>query len=368
MEPNQRGTKFLRAGIDTCANVNILPISVYKVIYKDPDCVMLAPSNKTGITTYTNEKINVLGFCDMFVVHPKCLQKITFQVVHHEGSVIVSCATNLELGLIQLHSVFNKMNPDCGRLLYSEADHPNKYRYQNIKSSSSMSDNASAIAVQSNVAPDVRATEVIQCVIQMGQEKSKLMPFLAQEVTVLQDRKCQKMKRVHMWPQETKSYKMQSRKPAIKCKKEHQKDQSVVLPHNPATMVKKPGQTTQPKVLKNKNYSNDNKSSSPVRKQEDDKNCQFRGINEKSPKRTVCSDPKCQSAVKTVCSDKNCQETNMQPVKAVPKGYRRLCKDKTCQSTRFYKMISDPQKRQKYSTIGQVNQEGTSLDVTSKRS
>ena len=40
------------------------------------------------------------------------------------------------------------------------------------------------------------------------------------------------------------------------CKKEHQKDQSVKLPHKPATMVKKPGQATQKKVLKNKKCSN----------------------------------------------------------------------------------------------------------------
>ena len=36
------------------------------------------------------------------------------------------------------------------------------------------------------------------------------------------------------------------------------KDQSVMLPHRPATMVKKPGQATQKKVLKNKNCSNVN--------------------------------------------------------------------------------------------------------------
>ena len=34
------------------------------------------------------------------------------------------------------------------------------------------------------------------------------------------------------------------------------KDQSVMLPHNPDTMVKKPGHATQKKVLKNKNCSN----------------------------------------------------------------------------------------------------------------
>ena len=104
---------------------------------------------QNGITTYTTQKINVLGFCYLFVVHPdrKCLKKITFQVVKHEGSVIVSCVTSLELGLIQLHSVFNESVPDCWRLLYSEADHPNKCKYKNIRSSSSVRNNASSIEV-----------------------------------------------------------------------------------------------------------------------------------------------------------------------------------------------------------------------------
>ena len=102
LEPHKKKTKCLRAWIDTCANVNILPISVYKVLYKDPDCVMLAPSNKHGIAMYTTEKINVLGSCDLFVVHPerRCLKEVTFKMVNHEGSVIVSCASSLELGLI----------------------------------------------------------------------------------------------------------------------------------------------------------------------------------------------------------------------------------------------------------------------------
>ena len=70
LAPNKKRTKFLRARTDTCANVDILLISVYKVIYKDPDSVMLAPSNKTGITTYTIKEINVSRSCYLFVVHP----------------------------------------------------------------------------------------------------------------------------------------------------------------------------------------------------------------------------------------------------------------------------------------------------------
>ena len=170
LEPHKKGTKFLRARIDTCRDVNILPISVYRVLYKDPDCDMLVPSGKDGISTYTTEKIQVVGSCDLFVVHPeaKSLKEVIFQVVNHDGSVIVSCVRSLELGLIWLHSVFNDSVLDCERLLYSEADHSNKYRYQNIESSSSVSNNASTIEVQSTIVPDGTTTEGNQCVIQMG--------------------------------------------------------------------------------------------------------------------------------------------------------------------------------------------------------
>ena len=99
----------------------------------------IAPSSKSGITTYTTEKIPVLGFCDMFVVHPNtgCLKEVTFQVVNHEGSVIISGATSLDLGWIQPHSKLNASIPDCGRLIFSRADHPNKYQNKKIESSSS---------------------------------------------------------------------------------------------------------------------------------------------------------------------------------------------------------------------------------------
>ena len=128
LKPHKKKTKFLRARIDTCANVNVIPISMYKLLYKDPDCVKMAPSSKNGISTYTTEKILVLGSCDLFVMHPdtRSLKKVTFQVVNHEGSVIISCATSLDLTLIQPHSELYTRVPDARRLIFSSADDPNK--------------------------------------------------------------------------------------------------------------------------------------------------------------------------------------------------------------------------------------------------
>ena len=85
LKPHRRRTKFLRAKIDTCSNVNLLPISVYKLMYKDPECTKLEPSKKVAVKTYTTEKIKVVGSCKMFVVHPKTkmLQEVTFHVTSH---------------------------------------------------------------------------------------------------------------------------------------------------------------------------------------------------------------------------------------------------------------------------------------------
>ena len=106
LKPHRRGTKSLRAGIDTCADVNLMLISVYKLIYKDPAWTKLAPSNIDGILTYTTDKIKIIGSCELLVVHPntKCLQEVTFQVVSNKGSETVSCATSIDLNLIQPQS------------------------------------------------------------------------------------------------------------------------------------------------------------------------------------------------------------------------------------------------------------------------
>ena len=102
LKPHRRRTKFLRAKIDTCSNVNVMPVSVYKLIYQGPDYAKLVPNNKDGILTCTTDKIKIIGSCEWLVVHPdtKCFKEVTLQVESHEGSVIVSGATSIDLNLI----------------------------------------------------------------------------------------------------------------------------------------------------------------------------------------------------------------------------------------------------------------------------
>ena len=112
-----------------------MPVSVYKLIYKDADCMKLAPSSKLEIGTYTTDKIKVIVSCTLLVVHPdiQCLKEVTSHVTCHEGIVVLSCVTTLELSLIQPHSNLNFVPPSAS-LISSKADHPRKNELQkNIK-------------------------------------------------------------------------------------------------------------------------------------------------------------------------------------------------------------------------------------------
>ena len=95
------------------------------MIYKDKDCTKLEPSTKAAVKTYTTEKIKIVESCKMFIVHTDTilLHEVTFQVISHEGSVIVSCATSLELSLIHPHTNLEEL-PEEGLLIYSKADMP----------------------------------------------------------------------------------------------------------------------------------------------------------------------------------------------------------------------------------------------------
>ena len=132
VKPYGKKTRILRAKIDTCSNANIMPASIYKIIYNDPDCIKLQPSKKKGIQTYTKHKIPVIGSCELFVLHSddQCFHKVKFQVVSVEGSVIISCATSINLNLIQIPKHLDTNISECAKLIYSSVDGPGKHQYK----------------------------------------------------------------------------------------------------------------------------------------------------------------------------------------------------------------------------------------------
>ena len=45
LKPNHTRNQYLRARLDTCTDVNIMPASVYNLVFNDPESKKLAPSN-----------------------------------------------------------------------------------------------------------------------------------------------------------------------------------------------------------------------------------------------------------------------------------------------------------------------------------
>ena len=165
-------TQYLRARIDTCADVNILPVSVYKLTYDDPDCKKLAPSRKE-IGTYTTDKIKIIGSCELLVVPPdtNCLKEISFQVTCHEGSVVLSCETSLRLSLIQPCRNLDQIR-DSASLICSNADHPMKRK---SKKSVHVSEQSKSVFTRKEQVPTKSVLQekyVNQCVIQEVQEET----------------------------------------------------------------------------------------------------------------------------------------------------------------------------------------------------
>ena len=117
---------YLRARLDTCTDVNIMPASVYRVMFKDPEMRKLA-SSELEIGTYTTDVVKIVGSCNFYWVHldSKKLLDVTFFVATNNGSVLLSYKTTLVLGLIQPRSRLDYLPPRAS-LIASFVDHPKK--------------------------------------------------------------------------------------------------------------------------------------------------------------------------------------------------------------------------------------------------
>ena len=106
----------------------IMPMAVYCLMFKDPGLKKLTPSNME-IETYTNDVVKIIGMCYFYLVHPKRkqLMKVLFFVAKENGSVLLSCRTTMELGLIRPHVHIDYLPPKAS-LLTSTCDQPSKTR------------------------------------------------------------------------------------------------------------------------------------------------------------------------------------------------------------------------------------------------
>ena len=121
--------------MDTCTDVNIMPASVYKLVFNDPELKKLAPST-LEIGSYTTDTVKIVGSFQFYLVHLdiKKLQEVTFYVAQNDGSVLLSCTTTLVLGPIQPHTRLDYLPPRAS-LITSSLNHPKKIKRVSIHSS-----------------------------------------------------------------------------------------------------------------------------------------------------------------------------------------------------------------------------------------
>ena len=70
LKPHHVRNKYLRARLDTCADVNIMPAGVYILVFKYPELKKLT-SNNMEIGTYTTYTVKIVGSCKFYLVHPE---------------------------------------------------------------------------------------------------------------------------------------------------------------------------------------------------------------------------------------------------------------------------------------------------------
>ena len=79
LQEHHKRNQYLRARLDTCVDVNLMPMTMYCLMFKDPGLKKLTPSNME-IETYTNDVMKIIGTCYLYLVHPerKHLMKVLF--------------------------------------------------------------------------------------------------------------------------------------------------------------------------------------------------------------------------------------------------------------------------------------------------
>ena len=128
LQEHHRRNQYLPARLDTFADVNLMPMVIYCLMFKDPGLRKLTPSNME-IETYTKDVVKIIGMCYFYLVHPKSkqLMKVLFFVAKENGNVLLSRKTTMELGLIRSHPRIHYLPPKAS-LLTSTCDQPSKTR------------------------------------------------------------------------------------------------------------------------------------------------------------------------------------------------------------------------------------------------
>ena len=62
LKPHHTRNLYLRARLDTCTEWNLMPASLYQLVFNDTEMQKLAPSN-LQVGTYTTDTVKIVGSC-----------------------------------------------------------------------------------------------------------------------------------------------------------------------------------------------------------------------------------------------------------------------------------------------------------------
>ena len=153
----------------------------------------------------------------MFAVHPdtQCLKEVTFHVISHEGSIVLSCVSTLELSFIHPHNNFDSI-PSSASLIPSNADHPRKSRSQKNMQVLQPIQNMCSSKEQSHIVSNSIEYHVNQCVVYEDQDETSKWECTAHDISMYEDKNCQSTLCYDKNCQDTQSVHMQPVKPAMK--------------------------------------------------------------------------------------------------------------------------------------------------------
>ena len=79
---HQTRNQYIIARLDTCTDVNIMPASVYKLVFNDPELLKKLATSDLEVGTYTTNTVSIVGSHLFYLVHldTKKLQEVTFYV------------------------------------------------------------------------------------------------------------------------------------------------------------------------------------------------------------------------------------------------------------------------------------------------
>ena len=92
--------------------MNIMPTSVYQLLFKDLEMKKIKPC-KMQISTYAADTVKIIGsyIFDVVQLDTKKLVPVTFYIANNDGSVLLSCKTTLSLQLIKPQSRLDYLPP-----------------------------------------------------------------------------------------------------------------------------------------------------------------------------------------------------------------------------------------------------------------